>query len=218
MWSESLCQRVAQRANYVRPYSAVFNSAENHPFFPGCLFPLPGFFFFRTESPKFPSFLPRAKYSPWAYAMRPHCWRFSLPLLSRKRSSTVHAGDLCLKDGVCSQFFRVGDTALQADGTLGDHGRTYGLRLLWGEVALCELVHVSAAAHAAEIRGFHHGGGGEIDDELAGFPDEVVGIPGGSDGNIGHGRMGRQNACPGDGEDVGMLHRAAGDQGRRYGC
>ena len=129
----------------------------------------------------------------------------------------IHAGDLCLKDGVCPQFFRVGDTALQADGTLGDHGRTYGLCLLRGEVALCELVHVSAAAHAAEIRGFHHGGGGEIDDELAGFPDEVVGIPGGSDGNIGHGRMGRQNACPGDGEDVGMLHRAAGDQGRRYG-
>ena len=28
-----------------------------------------GFFFrFRTESPKFPSFRPSAKYSPWAYA------------------------------------------------------------------------------------------------------------------------------------------------------
>ena len=47
------------------------------------------FFFFRTESPKFPSFLPRAKYSPWAYAIRPHCWRFSLPLLSRYCSSTL---------------------------------------------------------------------------------------------------------------------------------
>lgn len=32
MWSESLCQRVAQRANYIRPYSAVSLPHRKSPF------------------------------------------------------------------------------------------------------------------------------------------------------------------------------------------
>ena len=218
MWSESLCQRVAQRANYIRPYSAVSLPHRKSPFLPRLSFSLARLFLFPDGIAEVPQLSAQGEVFPVGVCHETTLLEIQLALAVQKAFVHIHAGDLCLKDGVCPQFFRVGDTALQADGTLGDHRRTYGLRLLWGEVALGELVHVSAAAHAAEIRGFHHGGGGEIDDELAGFPDEVVGIPGGSDGNIGHGRMGRQNACPGDGEDVGMLHRAAGDQGRRYGC
>ena len=47
------------------------------------------FFFLRTDHPKSPSFLPNAKYSPWAYAIRPHCCKLSFPLLSRYCSETL---------------------------------------------------------------------------------------------------------------------------------
>lgn len=100
--------------------------------------------------------------------------------------------------------------AFQADRTLCNQRCLYRLRRLRRKAAYGEFVGISAAADTAEICGLHHSGGGKIDHEFLTLPDDAIRIPGGSDGNVRHGRMGGQDAGPGHGEDIGVLHGAAG--------
>lgn len=111
----------------------------------------------------------------------------------------------------------LGDAAFQREGRLCDHGAGDLFRWLGGEGAFFEFVDLGARVDAAIVDGADHVGGGEVDDELAAFFDQLVGVALGADGDVGFGRDGVGDARPGDGDDVGGVRRPAGDHHGRDG-
>ncbi len=129
----------------------------------------------------------------------------------------VDADYLREEHGMRAEQLALGDAAFEADGALLDNR---GADLMCGEhvqSARREFIDVPAAFNAAEVGRLHHCGGGEVDDELARIPDDVVGVALGTDGDIGHWRTSADDACPADSEDVGFVGGAAGDEGGGYG-
>ena len=112
MWSESLCQRVAQRANYIRPYSAVSLPHRKSPFLPRLSFSLARLFLFPDGIAEVPQLSAQGEVFPVGVCHETTLLEIQLALAVQKALVHIHAGDLCLKDGVCPQFFRVGDTCL----------------------------------------------------------------------------------------------------------
>ena len=89
--------------------------------------------------------------------------------------------------------------------------------LLCGEVHGFKFIQISAAAHAAEVAGIRQPFCNQIDDKFACFLDDIVGMAARTDGNVGHGRVAVDSACPCYGDDIFLLHCAAGDHNGRDG-
>ena len=105
--------------------------------------------------------------------------------------------------------------AAQCQRRFGNQGAGQIGGFLLGQMESGELVHLTSRVDPAGIGGTHQICRGQIDGELPRFLDDLVGVTGGTDGNIGFGRDRVHNAGPGDGDDVGLLHSAAADHHRR---
>ena len=79
-----------------------------------------------------------------------------------------------------------------------------------------KLVHVTAAFHAAPVYRTHQRFGGQVDGKLSAFLNEVVAVAFRPNADGYHAGLGADGAGPTDGDEVGLLQPAAGDQHRRF--
>ena len=125
--------------------------------------------------------------------------------------------DLCQKEVMAAQRDDLRDPAFEVDRAFFEDGavgqdRAGGCR----EPAGGEFVHIPAAFDAAPVHRADQCLRGQIDGELPALPDEVVTEPLRSDADGYHAGLGADGARPADGDEVGGLQPAAGDQHRRF--
>ena len=113
------------------------------------------------------------------------------------------------RDDLRDPAFQI-DRALLQDGAVGQNAARGGVELTGGK-----LVVVAAALHAAPVHRTHQLLGGQVDGKLSTLLDEMVAVPFGADADGYHAGLGADGACPADGDEVGLLQPAAGDQHRR---
>ena len=117
---------------------------------------------------------------------------------------------------VAAQRDDLRDPALEVDGAFFEDGAVRqhraGGRM---EFAGREFIEVPAAPDAAPVHRLHQCLGGQVDGKLAALPDEVVAVSLGADADGYHAGLGADGAGPTDGDKVGLVQPAAGDQHRR---
>ena len=108
-----------------------------------------------------------------------------------------HAQYFCQEHMMRSKLLYFRHAAFDIDRTLLDGGRVLKtLRPARRQMHFRELVHIPARTHAAVIGSLHKLFRGQVDDELAGFPDNIIGIPVRSYGDGYHSGVGTNRPGP----------------------
>ena len=141
---------------------------------------------------------------------QPRAVQAELALLVQQGLIHVHTDYLGQKQVVGSLGKDVQYLALQGEGALRDDGAGDLYRRLLVESCFGKLVHLGAGVDAAKVALPHEGGRGQVDDELPPLLDDAVGVAGGAHGYGHAGRVGVDDARPGHGDDIGLLHVSAG--------
>ena len=139
-----------------------------------------------------------------------------LAILVQQAFVHVAGGDFGEEEVVAAQRDDLRHPAFQIDGAFGEDGAVRQHRAGGGmEAAGREFIEVPAAPDAAPVHRLHQRLGRQVDGELSARLDEMVAVPLGADADGHHAGLGADGARPADGDEVGLVQPAAGDQHRR---
>ena len=130
----------------------------------------------------------------------------------------LHTHHLGQEHIVRTQLDALLHAALDSHRRLGNQGCRDMLGSQGCEPHLAEFVVIAATAHATPIGGTSKPFGRQVDDKLARAADQRMRVSLLAHRDIAHRRVGADRACPGDGQHIPLLGRAAtGDQDSRQG-